>query len=151
MDKKCLCGGLSLLHDMLDVYDLWLNRIPEHEKLMTALAEKFHSQLVQNSKDKVYDGVREEIDNHLDSFRTAINATRYGDASPFYALEVVRDSIHQHPVLKSLLVCEDTKGRSDTVKTIETVMTLLAEEDPSTAREPLEKHFKSITCSEEGG
>lgn len=149
MDKKCECRGISLLADMMDVYSLWVEIIPGYETLSLKLAEGIFGHLESVYSTPPYQELVEPYSTALSDMRKAINASKYGDEKPIRALEVIRDKIHQLDELKQLMVCGEplNGGLSNSAKIISVALTLLAENTPEEAKEPLEKHLEALTCS----
>ena len=142
-NKSCVCKGLSLLNNMLDIYINWLGDRSSVDSVAIPMATKLYNHLSDNAK--IYDS--KEIAPLLVKMQTAIDKSKSGKYSPMIALEVVRSAIHKNDILKYALICGRPPDRSRTLNIISEVFNIIDEGEVSDAKPILEEHIKNITCS----
>lgn len=175
LDKPCLCNGLKLISDIIDLYNeigfigiggpiSGLKSTPRQQEN----AYKIVSKLLQTISEKDLNASITELENHSelsiflvkerfkrekDIFKLARNDLRKckenRDMSCMFALEDMRSLIHQNVGIRAKLLCEDDIY-SNNNKRIKEIMNTLRDVRlgaPIRAKFLINDMIKDVTCS----
>lgn len=146
--KECECKGLSLLIQMTEVYDTWLEDMRRAELLFATIAPDIFRHLNSEFNTPKYAEHQEPYKALLNNIRPPFDPRELLKTS-MTVMEKIRNAIHENPELQQLLTCGPVytkENETESTRIVREALELMETATPSEAHGRLERQAVKLTC-----
>lgn len=106
MDTKvCECKALGMISELMAILEVWDPGDKSTNRRILTITKQVHNHLDEELSKNHNESIRSVAEPVLKKMKQTIGESEFGDKLPIYALEEVRNAIHQYPVLQQIMVC----------------------------------------------